>query len=74
MFEFYKVTCTIKNLFFNIILCYSQNGVSALIVAAENGHIDVMESLLQHKASLELKRNVSGTLEHIILIFIVYLK
>ena len=44
----------------------TQNGACALLVAAENGHVDVTQSLLQYRATVDLKRNVSvsGGLEH----------
>ena len=46
---------------FNIIKlsCYPQNGASSLHVAAIKGHGDVIQSLLQHKATVHIKRNVS---------------
>ena len=31
-----------------------------MLLAAENGHVDVMESLLQHRATVDLKKTVSA--------------
>ena len=39
---------------------YPQNGVSSLLLAAAGGHVDVMESLLQHRATVDLKKTVSA--------------
>ena len=37
-----------------------QNGASSLLLAALNGHDDVTQSLLQHRATADLKQNVSA--------------
>ena len=42
--------------------CYPQNGVSSLLLAAANGHDDVIQSLLQHRATVDLNGNVSAKL------------
>ena len=31
-----------------------------MLLAAKNGHVDVMESLLQHRATVDLKKSVSA--------------
>ena len=36
-----------------------QDGASALQVAAEEGHDDVIQSLMRYKATVDLKKNVS---------------
>ena len=37
-----------------------QNGGTALMLAAESGHFNVVETLLQHGASVDMKRIVSA--------------
>ena len=37
-----------------------QDGGTALIVAAKNGHSNVVETLLQHGASVDMKKTVSA--------------
>ena len=37
-----------------------QDGVTALMLAAENGHSNVVETLLQHGASVNMKKTVSA--------------
>ena len=37
---------------------YSQEGVSPLLFAAGKGHVDVVQSLLQNEATVDLKTNV----------------
>ena len=37
-----------------------QDGGTALMVAAENGHSNVVETLLQHGASVDMKATVSA--------------
>ena len=37
-----------------------QNGVTALMVAALKGHSNVVETLLQHGASVDMKTTVSA--------------
>ena len=37
-----------------------QNGGTALMVAAQNGHSNVVETLLQHGASVDMKTTVSA--------------
>ena len=41
---------------------YPQNGNSSLLLAALKGHDVVIQSLLQHRATVDLKENVSVTL------------
>ena len=36
----------------------SQNGVSSLMLASQNGHVEVVDKLLQHGATVDLKENV----------------
>ena len=36
-----------------------QNGGTALMVAAKNGHSNVVETLLQHGVSVDMKKTVS---------------
>ena len=36
-----------------------QNGGTALMLAAQNGHSNVVETLLQHGASVDMKKTVS---------------
>ena len=54
---------------FNAVSCNSpfdsfnpQNGVSSFLLATMNGHVDVMQTLLQHGATVDLKKNVSAKL------------
>ena len=37
-----------------------QNGGTALMLAAKNGHFNVVETLLQHGASMDMKTTVSA--------------
>ena len=37
---------------------HEQNGVSSLISASENGHVEVVDKLLQHGAKADLQENV----------------
>ena len=37
-----------------------QNGGTALMLAAQNGHFNVVKTLLQHGASVDMKRTVSA--------------
>ena len=37
-----------------------QDGWTALMVAVENGHFNVVETLLQHGASVDMKKTVSA--------------
>ena len=37
-----------------------QEGVTALMLAAEDGHFNVVETLLQHGASVDMKETVSA--------------
>ena len=37
-----------------------QDGWTALMVAAQNGHSNVVETLLQHGASVDMKETVSA--------------
>ena len=37
-----------------------QDGVTALMLAAQNGHSNVVETLLQHGASVDMKETVSA--------------
>ena len=39
---------------------YWQDGWTALMVAAQNGHSNVVETLLQHGASVDMKKTVSA--------------
>ena len=44
----------------NHILCLSrQNGRSSLIYASQNGHVEVVDKLLQHGATVDLVSKVS---------------
>lgn len=40
-------------------LCNLQSGVTALMLAAENGHTKVVKMLLQHEASVDFQNEVS---------------
>ena len=43
----------------NHILCLSrQDGWSSLMVASQNGHVEVVDKLLQHGATVDLKEKV----------------
>ena len=37
-----------------------QDGMTALMLAAQNGHSNVVETLLQHGASVDMKMTVSA--------------
>ena len=37
----------------------SQEGVSSLIWASQNGHVEVVDKLLQHGATVDLQHNVN---------------
>ena len=39
-------------------LYHEQNGASSLMVASENGHVEVVDKLLQHGARIDLQENV----------------
>lgn len=43
-------------------LLSTQNGVSALMIAAEMGHVFVMDTLLQYGASMDMNMTVSAQL------------
>ena len=36
----------------------SQNGMSSLIVASQNGHVEVVDKLVQHGARVDLQTQV----------------
>ena len=38
----------------------SQNGVSSLMLASQNGHVEVVDKLLQHGATVDQKENVKS--------------
>ena len=42
---------------------FVQEGVTALYVAAQNGHTAILQQLLEAKASVDAKRTVSATLD-----------
>ena len=37
---------------------HEQNGASSLMVASQNGHVEVVDRLLQHGARVDLQENV----------------
>ena len=41
-------------------IVWRQDGASPFFVAAQNGHVDTCQVLLDHRASVDLPRNVSG--------------
>ena len=40
----------------------SQDGLSSLMAASRNGHVEVVDKLLQHGATVDLKKEVITTL------------
>ena len=42
-----------------------------MLLAAQNGHVDVMQSLLQHRATVDLKKTVSAKIKYTLLIITV---
>ena len=42
-----------------------------MLLAAQNGHVDVMQSLLQHRATVDLKETVSAKINFKMLTIIV---
>ena len=54
----YSVSCV-------SLLCYpcvsSQNGTSSLMMASQNGHVEVVDKLLQHGATVDLQHQVIMT-------------
>ena len=47
------------------VLCFTQNGATPLFVAAQNGHLHVVEILIAAHAKVDLARDVSSdSLEH----------
>ena len=45
-------------------LCSQQNGVTALYVASQNGHVEVVNILLQNGAHVDVEKGVSLTFRH----------
>ncbi len=41
-------------------MCDMQGGCTALMLAAERGHVNVVQSLVEAGANLEVAENVSG--------------
>ena len=41
-----------------------QDGESSLIVASLNGHVEVVDKLLQHQVTVDLKENVISQCTH----------
>ena len=50
---------------YNHILCLScQNGKSSLMYASRNGHVEVVDKLLQHGATVDLQKEVHTLYVH----------
>ena len=52
----------------------SQDGWSALIVASQNGHVEVVDKLLQYGAKVDLQYDVSNATIHAVKINYAYFK
>ena len=53
--------------------CYDQVGDTAMILAAYNGHKDIVEYLVSQGADKDIKGNVSTTLVHVHLYKMIYM-
>ena len=45
-------------IFHSLCTYHEQNGTSSLMVASHNGHVEVVDKLLQHGATVDLQENV----------------
>ena len=52
---------------------YDQNGYTAMILAANNGHMDIVEYLVSQGADKDIKDDVSTTLVHVHLYNVMYI-
>ena len=47
-----------KNILRNRIFCMCQDGWTSLMIASQNGHVEVVDKLLHHGATVDLQSKV----------------
>ena len=65
---FVSVCVGVKSVHVNFALPYRQYGFTALLIASQNGRVEVVNTLLQHGASVDLQNYVSAEMLYFVII------